>query len=54
VQVDPSKLRGASDVDDNYGSYKKLHDATGWSPSEDGINTALQQFADDFLVRSAA
>jgi len=54
VQVDPSKLRGVGDVDDNYGSYKKLNDVTGWSPSKTGISTALRQFADDFLARNVA
>ncbi len=52
IQVDPTKLRGASDVDDNYGSYKKIHDATGWSPSENGVQTGIKLFADDFLARN--
>lgn len=52
VEVDPSKLRGASDIDDNYGSYDKIHQTTGWSPSEDGVDRAITEFAKDFLAKN--
>lgn len=52
VVVDESKLRGAHDVDDNYGSYQKLHAATGWNPTPNGVATALKLFADDLLARN--
>lgn len=50
VEVDPSKLRGPSDVDDNYGSYAKLHVSTGWSPTEGGVDRAIEDVADEYLA----
>lgn len=51
-EVDPGKLRGAGDIEDNYGSYEKLNKATGWNPSIDGVVNAITEFAEDFLDKN--
>lgn len=45
IEIDPTRLRGVSDISNIYGSYKKINAHCGWRPKTELLDTLASMFS---------